>query len=302
MDHRHGRRHGAGRLNPIATFPHATGSTPSADVQIFYLRFGRATGRAPLLVAHGLSYSSYDWIAIAAQLAQEREVVAFDLRGFGESTWSTERRYELQDLSGDIVTLLDHLGWDDAVLAGHSMGGRVCLVTVAWQPARVRALACLDFAPDVAAAGRRKVAERIGNQPDRFASVDAAMAYHGHHDVPADAPLRQRWQAFLREAPDGWILKRDLHFRDTFRQTLQAGKPAPSGVDLWAMVKELRMPALFVRGESSDMFAAETLDKLRAANPRLHLAQIAGGHALMDDNPAGVVKELQRFLADAVDA
>ncbi|MGE0798859.1 MAG: alpha/beta fold hydrolase [Lautropia sp.] len=282
---------------PESASAETTGLVPSGDVQIFFRRFGKRAGKTPLLIAHGLSYFSYDWIPVASQLAEDREVVAFDLRGFGDSSWSESRAYDLSDFSSDIVALLDHLGWSDAVLIGHSMGGRICLATAGWQPDRVRALVCLDFAPDVEAPGRRKVAERIGNQPDRFTSVDAALAYHGYRDVAPQSQLRKRWEAFLRVGPDGLTLKRDLYFRDSFREVLLTGKPQASPIDLWAMLRGLRMPSLFVRGAESDMFASETMDKLRAGNDRASVVQIAGSHALMDDNPAGLVAEVRQFLA-----
>lgn len=279
----------------MAQATHRTGTARSGDVEIFYRRFG-APGATPVLIAHGLSYFSYDWIGIAAALATDREVVAIDLRGFGDSSRSPDRHYELRDFAGDLIAVLDQLQWPNAILAGHSMGGRICLCTAHWYPDRVAALACLDFAPDVAAAGRRNVALRIGNQPDVFASVDEALAYHGlPADLPADAPARKRYEAFLRPIPGGYELKRDLHFRDGFRQVLQ-GKPASPGPDLWAMVRELRVPALFVRGSRSDMFEAPTLDKLRLANPRCQAEEIEGSHDLAGDNPAGLARVLRKFL------
>ena len=42
----------------------------------------------PVLIVHGLSYFSYDWIGPASALASDREVVAIDMRGFGQSGWS----------------------------------------------------------------------------------------------------------------------------------------------------------------------------------------------------------------------
>jgi len=279
----------------MAPIAHRTGTARSGDVEIFYHRFG-APGATPVLIAHGLSYFSYDWTGIAEALATDREVVAVDLRGFGDSTRSPERHYDLRDFAGDLIAVLDHLQWPRAVLAGHSMGGRICLCTAHWYPDRVAALACLDFAPDVAAAGRRNVALRIGNQPDVFVSVDEALAYHGlPAGLPADAPARKRYEAFLRPVPGGYELKRDLHFRDSFRQTLQ-GKPAAPGPDLWAMVRELRIPALFVRGSRSDMFEAPTLDKLRLANPRCRAEEIDGSHDLAGDNPWDLARVLRAFL------
>lgn len=277
---------------------HQTGFVQAGDVQIFYRRFGQRTTKSPVLIAHGLSYFSYDWIQIAHKLSADREVVAIDLRGFGDSSWSESRAYELQDFSRDITAVQDHLGWSDTVLVGHSMGGRICLVTAAWQPYRVRALVCLDFAPDVMAAGRRKVAERIGKQPEFFPSIDAAMEFHGHHGAVGDSQLRARWQAYLRPSPQGFVLKRDLHFRDYFLKVLTSGSAPPLGVDLWKMVGELQVPALFVRGAESDMFAQETLAKLFASSDKVRIAEIPGGHALMDDNPIGVVEQVKQFLRD----
>jgi len=278
-------------MNLQASMPvHETAMVQSGDVQIFYPRFGQRTANPSVLIAHGLSYFSYDWIQIAAELCDDREVVAVDLRGFGDSSWSDSRAYELQDFSRDIPAVQDHLGWSDAV-------GRICLVTAAWQPKRVRGLVCLDFAPDVMAAGRRKVAERIGRQPEFFSSVDAAMEYHGHHEGARDPQFRARWQAYLRPSPGGFVLKRDLHFRDYFLKVLAAGSAPPLGVDLWAMVKELQVPALFVRGAESDMFAQETLTKLFACRDKVRIAEISGGHALMDDQPKGVVAQVKQFLA-----
>jgi pimeloyl-ACP methyl ester carboxylesterase len=274
----------------------ATERIRSGDVEIAYRRFGDA-GRTPILIVHGLSYFSYDWIGPAARLAADREVVAMDLRGFGDSSWSPARDYKLETLSADAVNLMDALGWKQAVLIGHSFGGRVCLATAGWHAERAAALACVDFAPDIAPAGRRHVAERIGRQPDVFASVDAALAYHGHDDVPADSPLRARYQAFLKQTDQGYVLRRDLAFRDNFRRALETGQSAPVPAFLWPMLEQLQIPILVIRASDSDMFAAETLDKARQANPRVTAVEIAGTHDLAGDNPDALVACLRDFLA-----
>ncbi len=280
--------------------PHEAGYVVSGDVRLHYRRFrpdGGTVGQLPVLAVHGLSYFSYDWIGVAHALAQGREVVALDQRGFGESDWSATRDYRLETLSQDLVNVMDALEWERAALVGHSMGGRICLCTAAWSAQRVGALVCVDFAPDVAAAGRRKVAQRIGQQPDFFASVDAALAYHGHADEPMDSPLRARYAAFLREQQDGYLLRRDLHYRDNFRETLRTGVSAPIGVDLWAMVAALDVPSLFIRGSESDMFAIETMDKIRQVQPKANVIEIKGSHDLVGDNPGDLVDAVSHFLS-----
>ncbi len=101
-----------------------------------------------------------------------------------------------------MIAVLDALGWRKSVLMGHSFGGRVALATAGWKPERAAALICVDFAPDLAAAGRRQVAERIGRQPGVFASIEEAMTYH-HDDTKSEAH-RARWRAFLQEADGGY--------------------------------------------------------------------------------------------------
>jgi esterase len=279
----------------MASQDHETGRVRSGDAEIFYRRFGRP-GRTPVLIVHGLSYFSYDWIGPAAGMAVDREVVAIDMRGFGQSTWSPARDYKLETLGADVIALLDHLGWPRAVLMGHSFGGRVCLATAGWHPDRAAALICVDFAPDIAPAGRRHVAERIGRQPDVFASVDEAMAYDGHADVPAASPVRTRYEAFLRPTTSGYVLRRDLAFRDNFKRALEAGQSAPVPAYLWPMLSALESPALLIRASESDMFAAETLAKVGAANPRIAAIELAGSHDLAGDNPDGLVAAVHDFL------
>jgi pimeloyl-ACP methyl ester carboxylesterase len=274
---------------------HETGRVRSGDAEIFYRRFGRP-GRTPVLIVHGLSYFSYDWIGPAAGIAVDREVVAIDMRGFGQSSWSPARDYKLETLGADVIALLDHLGWPRAVLMGHSFGGRVCLATAGWHPDRAAALICVDFAPDIAPAGRRHVAERIGRQPDVFASVDEAMAYDGHSDVPAASPVRKRYEAFLRPTKSGYVLRRDLAFRDNFKRALDVGQSAPVPAYLWPMLSALEIPALVIRASESDMFAVETLAKVGAANPRIAAIELTGSHDLAGDNPDGLVAAVHDFL------
>jgi len=276
-----------------------TGRVPSGDVEIFYRKFGKSgslPGRAPALIVHGLSFFSYDWVPVAANIARDREVVAIDMRGFGESGWSAERNYKLDQMSADVIAVLDALQWDKAVLMGHSFGGRVALATAGWKPERAAGLVLIDFAPDLAPAGRRHVAERIGGQPDVFASIEDAIAYH--HD--ADTPQRRaRWQAFLSKTDKGYALKRDLHFRDNFKKALETGKSAPVPEFLWPMLTEMKIPTLVIRAGKSDMFAPETLEKVKAQNPRATVIELAGSHDLAGDNPEALAQAVTSFLAES---
>jgi pimeloyl-ACP methyl ester carboxylesterase len=289
------RRTGWAGVMPDAADTGRTGTVRSGDVDIYFRRFG-VKNRTPILIVHGLSYFSYDWIGPASALAHDREVIAIDMRGFGQSGWSATRDYKLETLAGDVLSVMDAMSWDRAVVLGHSFGGRVALATAGWHPNRVAGVVLVDFAPDVAAAGRRATAERIGRQPDVFTSVDDAMTYHGEDNKPA---VRARYEAFLKPVNGGVQLRRDLHYRDNFKKALESGQSAPVPAFLWPMLTGLKVPALVIRGSESNMFDAETIDKVRQVAPQAEAVELRGGHDLAGDNPDGLVKAINRFLDSA---
>jgi len=276
---------------------HRNGTCPSGDVTLFYRRFGTpgpAGKSAPVLIVHGLSYFSYDWIGVASELAAGREVVAMDMRGFGDSTWSPSRDYAVPTMAGDIVALLDHLGWQRVILVGHSMGGRNASYCAAKNPARVAGLVLVDYSPENAPAGSKRVTDMVAGQPDVFGSVDEAMRHFG---VPKDSPKRARFEAYLRPVPGGVQVKRDLHFRDQFRRVKETGERPKQGVDMWQVLGELACPTFVVRGAQSDMFAPETVAKVKAANARISLVEVDGGHNVAGDNPQGFLAAIRPFIA-----
>ena len=275
---------------------HQTGTVQSGDVEIFYRRFG-TPGRTPLVIVHGASFFSYDWIEVAAAIATDREVAAMDMRGFGDSSWSPSKDYAVAAMGGDIAALASHLGWESFIPVGHSMGGRGVAWCTANNTPRVSSAVLVDYSPDNAPAGSKRTTERIGRQPDVFASVEAAMQYHGIDSASESGKAkRARYEAFLRPTAKGLQLKRDLYFRDQFKRILETGEKAKLGVDMWQVLAGIRCPTLVIRGAQSDMFAPETVQKVRAANANIDVVEIPGGHNVAGDNPAGFVATVRTFL------
>lgn len=93
----------------------------------------------PLILVHGWCGNRTFWEPQARHESQQRAVLSLDLAGHGESridrnNWSIRRFAE------DLVSVLKHLNWHNAILLGHSMGGAVCSETAALCPERVRAV------------------------------------------------------------------------------------------------------------------------------------------------------------------
>lgn len=270
-----------------------TGRARSGDVGLFYRRFG-SPGATPVLIQHGLSFFSYDWIEAADALASDREVVAMDMRGFGDSDFSPRGDYSLAAFAGDTIALADHLAWREMVLIGHSMGGRNAAYCAAENADRMKALVLVDYSPQNAPAGSKRVRTQVAGTPDTFESVDAAMRYFSND--PDERPRRARFEAYLRMVDGGYAIKRDPYFRDQFRRILETGEHPKLGVDMWQVLERLRCPTLVIRGARSDMFAAENVAKMRAANARIQVVEVDSGHNVAVENRAGFLSAVIPFL------
>jgi len=273
---------------------HRTATFSSGDVEIFYRLFGKP-GETPVVIVHGLSYFSYDWIPMAAVLAADRQVAAMDMRGFGDSGWASD--YSVPAFAGDIVALLDHLGWSRAILVGHSMGGRNCAYCAAEYPGRIAGLILVDWSPENAPAGAQRVTEAVAGTPDSFTSVDEAMRFFKvDPQSPQGTQQRLRFEAYLKPVPGGYAIKRDPHFRDRFRRVLETGEKPKLGVDMWAEMGKIACPVLVMRGARSDMFAPETVAKVRASNPRIQIVELSTGHDIAGSDPAAFEREAVAFF------
>lgn len=277
---------------------HQTGTVATDDVELFYRRFGNA-GEAPLLILHGLSYFSYDWIPVASQLAAGgRDVVAMDMRGFGESAWSPSQASGVGDFAGDCLAVADALGWGAFDLMGHSMGGRNATWCAAENPDRIKSLILCDYSPVNAKEGSMRVTRTVAGVPDSFAAIDDALAYFGKDTgLAADDPHRLRMEAYLKKTGDGYTIKRDTYHRERFQAVLD-GKAAGGGPDMWAALAKVACPTLVVRGTRSDMFAAENVAKVKDTNANIALVEVDASHDVAGDAPEALITEVTKFLGD----
>ncbi|GAP38357.1 alpha/beta fold hydrolase [Piscinibacter sakaiensis] len=280
--------------------PHEHALVASGDVTIHCRRFGRPGG-LPVLIVHGLSFFSYDWIGIAAALAADREVVAMDMRGFGDSTESPLRDYALPSMARDVIAVADHFGWQRFIGIGHSMGGRTSTYAASIFPGRYAGLMLVDYSPQNAPDGARRVTETVGRQPDSFPDLDAVMRYFDGPQAELQGPRRARFEAYTRRTDAGLQVKRSLHFRDQFRRVLETGEKPALGIDLWQSLSDITCPIQVVRGTASDMFAADNVTRMLATNPRMRLSEVEAGHDVAGDNPDALLALARAFVAE-VDA
>lgn len=150
-------------------------------------------GPRTVVAAHGITGNHRSWQGVARALGPEVTLVAPDLRGRGLSA-------KLLDPLGmtahaeDLVAVLDHLGLDRAVLAGHSMGGFVATTAATTYPDRWSAVVLVDggvalplprgVAPADLLAG--VLGPALARLEMTFASRDAYHAHWRAHPALAD--------------------------------------------------------------------------------------------------------------------
>jgi haloacetate dehalogenase len=107
-----------------------------------------------LLLLHGYPQTHAIWHKVAPRLARSFNVVAADLRGYGDSakppTSPTHEPYSKREMARDQVALMRALGHASFFLAGHDRGGRVAHRLAADHPRSVSRVAVLDIAPTLA--------------------------------------------------------------------------------------------------------------------------------------------------------
>jgi pyruvate dehydrogenase E2 component (dihydrolipoyllysine-residue acetyltransferase) len=99
----------------------------------------RGEGGTPLLLIHGFGGDLNNWLFNHEALAAKRTVYALDLPGHGESVKDVGDG-SLETLANTVLGFMDALDLSSAHLAGHSMGGAVCLKVAEKAPGRVESL------------------------------------------------------------------------------------------------------------------------------------------------------------------
>ena len=163
-------------------------------------------GAEPIVLICGCGQPAVAWhVGVApALVAAGYQVVTFDNRGVAPSS-SPPAPYSVQDLVGDTLGLLDHLGVGAARFVGHSMGGWVAETLAIDHPERVRAAALLGSC-NVATAWEkanttveRDLARLDHDLPSLFYATET-LRYLPNHELQDDAVV-EAWLALIGDQP-----------------------------------------------------------------------------------------------------
>jgi pimeloyl-ACP methyl ester carboxylesterase len=177
----------------------ADATIASADgVPIRYHAEG--SGEPALVFIHGWSCDRGHWAEQVTRFSADREVIALDLAGHGDSG-RDRKDWTIESLGGDVCAVVAALGLQRVILIGHSMGGPVALAAASGMPERVAGVIGIDTFHDVE---RRidpaMVQSLLGRWEKDFGGTAKGMV---DAMLPAgcDPALRERLQAQFAAAP-----------------------------------------------------------------------------------------------------
>lgn len=127
----------------MVTAPSAGQTEILNGIRIYFETHGAGE---PLLLLHGFSGSSQDWLPSAPGWGPDFQIILSDLRGHGRSA-ILAKPFRHQDAATDMFALLDHLGIGACKGVGVSAGGNVLLHLATRQPERIKAMVLVSATP-----------------------------------------------------------------------------------------------------------------------------------------------------------
>jgi pimeloyl-ACP methyl ester carboxylesterase len=258
---------------------------------------GGDPGAPAVIFMHGGGQTRHSWSgATRAMIARGYRVINYDARGHGESGWSPEGAYTLDDRVTDLRAVIDGLTTPFA-LVGASMGGATAIHAVALG-IRPQAVVLVDIVPHAEPEGVNRIVSFMSGGISGFATldeaVDAVAAYNPDRPRPSD--------------PSG--LMRNLRLRDDGRlywhwdpRIMSIGADVEKHHEL--MVASARimgqlagLPVLLVRGLKSDVVSDAGVAAFRAMQPGLEVVDVVGaGHMVAGDRNDAFNSGVFDFLA-----
>lgn len=251
--------------------------------------FGDA-GR-PVLLLHGGGQTRHAWRRTAVEIARAGWLAyAVDQRGHGDSEWIGDGAYAFQDFAADVTAVaaeLERRHGAPPVAIGASLGGIASLLAAGNAQARhlapiFAALVLVDITPRVDLSGVAKVQGFMREHArDGFATVeeaaDAVAAYLPHRPRPRST---EGLKKNLRLHPDGrWRWHWDPRFLDGRRPV--GGGRGDIEENLIAAARGLKIPAMLVRGGSSELVQEEHAKEFLALVPQARFADVSGARHMV---------------------
>ncbi|MCB9656493.1 MAG: SDR family oxidoreductase [Sandaracinaceae bacterium] len=282
----------------------------SGDVQLALYTWGTPDGRPLVLLLHGYPDCAHAWTAVAERLAEDHYVVAYDVRGAGQSTRPEHTEdYALPHLARDMEAVLD-------AIAPVGSGTRVHLVAHDWGSIQSWEFVCTPhlerrFASFTSMSGPCLdhvgywVRDRLSGGSPRDLSLVAAQLsrswYIGLFQLPGVAPALMRLsgdkaqerlaarEGLLHVAPSPTFADDARYGINLYRANVPARLRQPS-------VRRTGLPVHLVWARDDHYMIPELWDSLTEWAPDVYRSELESPHWLQLTRPDEVARRVRLFV------
>jgi len=280
-------------------------------VELEVFEAGHQHAGNPIVLCHGWPEHAFSWRHQMSALAEAGyHVIVPNQRGYGNSSRPSEvSAYGIEQLTGDLVGLLEHYGYADATFVGHDWGANVVWALAQLHPKRVKQLIALSV--PYQERGERPWIEWM----EAVFGPDFYFVHFNRQPGVADAVLDEHPEQFLRNlfrknapapapGPGMWLI-------DLARAEAPLGDPVMSEAELavtvaafkasgftgsinwyrnldrnWHVLGEadpiVHQPALMIYGERDLVAAAPRLEHFV---PSVDVVSLNCGHWIQEELP-----------------
>ena len=254
----------------------------------------------PVLLLHGGPGLGGEYLEeLVPELVDGYRVARYQQRGLPPSTAMAP--YDVATQAADVTLVLDALGWDRAVVVGHSWGGHLLLHVVAAHPERLLAAVVVDPLGGVGDGGEELFAAEMSARTPaedvaRMEELDArAMAGLGTSEE-AQESLRLVWPAYFADPSQAPEMPPTPLSVEAYSQTFDSVHeelPALAG-----RLAGTSVPTVFVHGASSPMPLTASTDSAAAMGANASVVVVpATGHFIWHESPGAVRAALDELLS-----
>lgn len=242
------------------------------------------TGPARIALVHSLAMNHEFWAPVVERLKDVATILTWDCRGHGASD-KPAGPYTVELFADDLRDIFDHLGWDDAIVAGASMGGCVALAFAGRHPQRSSGLGLFDttawYGPTAPEDWEGRAAKAIENGMAVLTDFQKVRWF-------GDA-FREAHPEVVQACIDVFVANDVAAYAETCRMLGRA--------DL--RDQKLALPTQILVGEEDYATPPAMAEALHAAIPGSHYAVIEGGRHLTPlEFPDRIAAALEALIAE----
>ena len=280
----------------------------SQRLRLHYVDWGNPENPALVLIHGGRDHCrNWDWVAEA--LREEWHIIAPDLRGHGDSQWSTDGSYTMPGYLYDLAQLIHQQHLAPVTLIAHSLGGVIALRYTGIYPETVARLVAIEgLGPPPAMLAERAakpVAERMddwvreqralaGRLPRRYASIEDAFRRMQEENPHLTAEQARHLTVH------GANQNEDGTYSWKFDNYVRAWPPYDmSSRDIQTLWGRITCPTLLLYGKESRWAGDPVKDGRAACFRRATVLGVDGaGHWLHHDRLDEFLRIVRTFLAE----